>query len=153
MRLSWFFVRNVWNQSGALKIIDRQKHIFKLAQGEYIAPEKIEQVLVQSTAIAQVSSLCDVTNAVTESRQLEDINVGSGEKGAWFPVIAGWASLATYDFLNTEYRGTFKNLISFRYLENCFLEIKLHSALCSRHEINLEKLKLADFLLISFYHI
>lgn len=43
-----------WTSNGALRIIDRTKHIFKLNQGKYIAPERLEDVYIRSRWVAQI---------------------------------------------------------------------------------------------------
>ncbi|ETP40610.1 hypothetical protein F442_12111 [Phytophthora nicotianae P10297] len=52
----WYATGDIgrWNPDGTLSIVDRKKHIFKLSQGEHVAPEKIEGVYQKSKFVGQV---------------------------------------------------------------------------------------------------
>eukprot|EP01120_Amphizonella_sp_Union-15-10_P010997 TRINITY_DN4560_c0_g1_i1.p1 TRINITY_DN4560_c0_g1~~TRINITY_DN4560_c0_g1_i1.p1 ORF type:complete len:646 (+),score=109.26 TRINITY_DN4560_c0_g1_i1:71-2008(+) len=51
----WFHTGDIgqWNENGTLTIIDRKKNLFKLAQGEYIAVEFLQEVYSRCNFIAQ----------------------------------------------------------------------------------------------------
>ncbi|KAK0411811.1 hypothetical protein QR680_005859 [Steinernema hermaphroditum] len=44
----------MWLPNGALRIIDRKKHFFKLAQGDFVSPEQVENVYIQHPLINQI---------------------------------------------------------------------------------------------------
>jgi long-chain acyl-CoA synthetase len=50
----WFLTGDVAMvyPNGSVKIIDRSKNIFKLSQGEYIAPEKVENIFALNPFVA-----------------------------------------------------------------------------------------------------
>ncbi|CAD5231362.1 unnamed protein product [Bursaphelenchus xylophilus] len=43
-----------WLPNGALKIIDRKKNFFKLAQGDFVSPERVEQIYAKHPAVTQI---------------------------------------------------------------------------------------------------
>ncbi|KAM8799105.1 long-chain-fatty-acid--CoA ligase 6 [Eudromia elegans] len=93
-----------WLPNGTLKIIDRKKHIFKLAQGEYIAPEKIENIYIRSDPVAQIYVHGDSLQAF-----LVGIVVPDSE------VMPGWAKKRGFD-------GTYGELCRNKELQRAIME-------------------------------
>ncbi|XP_017690104.1 PREDICTED: long-chain-fatty-acid--CoA ligase 6 [Lepidothrix coronata] len=93
-----------WLPNGTLKIIDRKKHIFKLAQGEYIAPEKIENIYIRSDPVAQIYVHGDSLQAF-----LVGIVVPDSE------VMPGWAKKRGFD-------GTYAELCKNKELKQAIME-------------------------------
>uniref|UniRef100_A0A8C6XPI8 Long-chain-fatty-acid--CoA ligase n=1 Tax=Naja naja TaxID=35670 RepID=A0A8C6XPI8_NAJNA len=93
-----------WLSNGTLKIIDRKKHIFKLAQGEYIAPEKIENIYIRSEPVSQIYVHGDSLQAF-----LVGIVVPDAE------VMPGWAK-------KRGFHGTFTELCSNEELKHAIME-------------------------------
>ena len=67
------------NANGTLSIIDRRKNLFKLAQGEYVSPEKVENVYIQHPVVEQVW----VHGNSLESYLIAVVSVNALELQAW----------------------------------------------------------------------
>lgn len=73
----------LWTPEGKLRIIDRKKNIFKLAQGEYIAIEKIENIMQRSSLIAQCFGYGDSLQNCLVAIVVPDAEVLEARKLTW----------------------------------------------------------------------
>ncbi|KAH0795057.1 AMP-binding enzyme family protein [Histomonas meleagridis] len=66
-----------WDEHGYLKVVDRMRSIFKLAQGEYVAAEFVTQVFEEANLIHQIfvygdsSRTCLVGVVIPEKKEVE----------------------------------------------------------------------------------
>ncbi|XP_069755990.1 long-chain-fatty-acid--CoA ligase 5 [Narcine bancroftii] len=119
-----------WLPNGTLKIIDRKKNIFKLSQGEYIAPEKIENVYIQSGMVAQVFVTGDslqsylVGIVVPDSEVLPKFAASKGFKGSYEELcqIPEIKKAILEDMVNL---GTKAGLQSFEQVKNLYLHANM----------------------------
>ncbi|XP_022527740.1 long-chain-fatty-acid--CoA ligase 1b [Astyanax mexicanus] len=93
-----------WLPNGTLKIVDRKKHIFKLAQGEYIAPEKIENIYIRCEAVVQAFVHGDSLQACLVAIIIPDPDF-----------LPAWAN-------KKGFRGSYKELCSNKAVKTAILE-------------------------------
>ncbi|CAI7794087.1 unnamed protein product [Closterium sp. NIES-53] len=105
----WFHTGDIGqvNEDGTLTIIDRKKNIFKLAQGEYVAAEKLEVLYAGAAVVAQIFVYGDsfksslVAVVVPEKDVLSDWATSSGALSADEAATASLADLGMAFELNT----------------------------------------------------
>ncbi|KAK1937459.1 fatty acyl-CoA synthetase 3 [Babesia divergens] len=85
--------------SGAIRVIDRVKNVFKLAQGEYVSPDQIESIInlcplvAQSFVVGRSEEVAPVAVIVPDEEALGPWKAANGMEDASFETVCGSAEL------------------------------------------------------------
>ncbi|KAJ3414191.1 Long chain acyl-CoA synthetase 7 peroxisomal [Chytridiales sp. JEL 0842] len=123
----------VWDAQGRLKIVDRVKNIFKLAQGEYIAPEKIEIVYAKHELVAQAFVYGDSLQAtlvgiiVPDEEPFMKWAAANGHSGKSFDALCKDPEVAKTVLKILEAHGKTEGLKGFENIKGVHLDNELFS--------------------------
>ncbi|CAD8070693.1 unnamed protein product [Paramecium primaurelia] len=112
---------------GALKLIDRKKNLFKLSQGEYVSPERIENCYLRVKGISEVvifgNSICDycVGVIVPEYTFLQEWAAKLNVQGD-LQQLCKDKSIRAYVLKLVNQQGKQDNLNRFEQIKNVYLE-------------------------------
>ncbi|KAJ1782763.1 medium-chain fatty acid-CoA ligase faa2 [Coemansia sp. RSA 2399] len=132
----WFITGDIamFDAQGSLVIIDRKKNMFKLAQGEYVTPERIEVIYTNSALIDQAyvhgdSLQCQLVAIIVPNEEFLRSHL------AEVPELAQWATaeyslaeicqsaeVTSHILVFIENWGRAKGLMGFEIPKNIYLE-------------------------------
>ncbi|GMS94618.1 hypothetical protein PENTCL1PPCAC_16793, partial [Pristionchus entomophagus] len=123
-----------WTEQGCLKIVDRKKHIFKLSQGEYVAPEKIESVYTRSQFVAQSfvygesHKACLIAIVVPDAEVLiPAMESALGEEGLTMAELCARDDVKQMVLADMISTGNAAELCNFEQVKDIHLEVELFS--------------------------
>lgn len=114
--------------TGQLKLIDRKKNIFKLSQGEYIAPDKIENVYLTNKYIGEIYLYGDphrsylVAVVVPERENLMKLGEELGLKGKSFEDLCKDQTVIKKVMSEMHVTGKNNKLSGVEQIKNLYLE-------------------------------
>lgn len=115
------------NYNGSIKIIDRKKNIFKMSQGEYIAPEKLENIFNKCKSVAEIFVYGDALESfliavtVVNLEALKELAIANGINEKIQDILNDKkVKLLVLNEMKTA--GAAKKLSGFEYVKNIHLE-------------------------------